>query len=634
MSTLDRFRITILSMGNNYIEDYALIGDCHGCALVSKQGSVDWLTLERFDNDPLLWKILDDEKGAYLKLEIKGQWQWSRRYLAGTNILLTEALNVEKVIRIYDFMPVGRHKGSNIHEYTDLTALHALVRIIEVEGSPVEINIYQDRSVWPASPQRLFTYIGHENLSESDQDNYKYKLTQDTPLYVVISKKPFVSIGSYQLRQLFAVTHSFWNEWIEYSKYKGQYEELIRRSALTLKLLMHSPTGAIMAAATTSLPESIGGERNWDYRYCWPRDATFTLYALAYLGYSGEADRFCEYFDSIIYRTPGPIGVLYGLDGASETPERIIKGVRGYMGSSPVRVGNDAYKQRQLDIFGEFADWAYLHKQLGGQLSEALLNKIEETAELVKEVWKEKDHGLWEVRGELEDFTYSKVMCWVALDRAESLLESPGKYQSAKRQIEIFLEENCIFEGRLKKSVQNPELDASLLLVKIVGYPIDENVYDNTVTAIMAELSDGTFIKRYNCDDGLTGQEGEFLACSFWGVNAYLFLGKEEEAKKMFEKITTCFNDVGLLSEEIDTSSLNFLGNFPQALSHLAFIETASYFELYAKGGREALQGCHGDRVRNLHTTLHGPRAVWDFIIKEKNFKKLFPSRSSILEWK
>jgi alpha,alpha-trehalase len=621
-------------MGQEYIEDYALIGDCHGCALISKHGSVDWLTLERFDNDPLLWKILDTHTGAYLNITLKGHWKWSRQYLPGTNILLTIASQKDKLLRIYDLMPVGRKKGSKTHDYSSLSAPHAFIRMIEVEDNPVEITIEQKKSPWPESRNQLFTYTGHEDLKKTNEVNNPWIISKSKPLYILMTHNPHLKINAHEVRTSFDVTRSFWEEWINYSMYQGPFARLVQRSALTLKLLIHAPSGAIMAAPTTSLPEEIGGERNWDYRFCWPRDATFTLYALAYLGYSGEADRFCEFFDSAITQTNAPIAVLYSIDKEAENPERIIKDVGGYKNSSPVRVGNNAYNQTQLDIFGEFMDWAYLHRQLGGKLSDRLILKIEETALLVEKIWREKDHGLWETRGELEDFTLSKIMCWVALDRAEALLQSPDKFKSSKKEIQSFINNNCIADGKLKRSAQNSDLDASLLLSKLLGYPIDDDTYSNTLTAIMGRLSDGFLVKRYEGEDGLKGDEGEFLTCSFWAVNAHLVLGKEKEASAMFEKLMTLFNDVGLLSEEVEISTGHFLGNFPQALSHLAFIETASYFELYSKGGKKALQGCHGDRVRALHTTLHGPRAVWDFLIKTKNFKKLIPSRSSIMDLK
>lgn len=621
-------------MGHENIEDYALIGDCHGCALISRRGSVDWLTLERFDSDPLLWKLLDYGKGAHLNVDLEGKWQWSRQYLPNTNILITTASNVESTVRFIDFMPVGRKKGSRPHDYTFLTALHAMVRIIEVDGNEVKINIHQNNSSWPDSKESSHVYIGNEILSETNDDENSYKIAEGRPLHVVVAKESHKNLSAHQLGSLLEVTRSFWEEWIAYSRYRGPHQKLISRSVLALKLLIHSPTGAIMAAPTTSLPERIGGERNWDYRFCWIRDATFTLYALSYLGYSGEADGFCAYLNHVICKCPGPLGVLFSLDGTCDVPEKLMESVEGFKGSSPVRVGNEAFMQRQLDTFGEFMDWAYVHKQLGGHLNGELLRKVEETANLVKDIWRDKDRGIWEVRGEPEDFTYSKIMCWVALDRAESLLQAPGRFQRDKEDIETFVREKCILNGRLKRSAQSPDLDASLLLTKIVAFPIDDGIYERTVIDIIKELSDGVFVKRYLSEDGLGGDEGEFLTCSFWAINALLFIGRESEARQMFEKLTAFFNDVGLLSEEYDVSSNHYLGNYPQALSHLAFIETASYFELYESGGKEALEGCHGDRVKRLHSTLHGPRAVWDYLIKTKNFRKLIPSRDSVLIWK
>lgn len=621
-------------MGNwDNIEDYGFIGDCHGAALISKEASIDWLTMERFDNSPHFWSLLDQDNGGSLRVHLLEKYYWSHHYIEDTNILVTEASNEKSSIRIIDFMPLGRRPGSRSHDYTSLNTFHSIVRRIEVKGAPLKLRIEHKESFWDTDQRerKHFLYLGKEELTYYSNTVYEWDLQEQLPLNLVISNRHHDSLKEEQLIHLFNVTKNFWQEWIAYSQYNGPHKSLINRSALTLKMLIHAETGAIMAAPTTSLPEALGAERNWDYRFCWLRDATFTLYALGYLGFSGEADAFSQYIEKIIRHHSGPLQVLYSLDGNSLTPEKEIKGVLGYKNSSPVRVGNDAYKQSQLDTHGEFLDWAYLHKQLGGEISPEVLTKIEQTAQWVSQNWKQKDRGLWELRGVEEDFTYSKIMCWVTLNRAASLLNDKKLFEKEMREIEDFIQFYCIKEGRLIASAQSNHLDASLLLVKIVGYPIEEKVYEKTVDEIMRVLSQGAFIKRYENDDGLQGKEGAFVICSFWAVNACLFLGRYEKAKELFEKLINCFSDLGLLSEEIDSESGHFLGNFPQALSHLAFIETASYFELFKKGGKEALLGCHGDRANSLHSTLHGARAVWNFVRKTGNFRKIFPSSESVL---
>lgn len=621
-------------MAYDFIENYGLIGDCHGCALVSKSGGIRWLTFRRFDAQPLLWAMLDDEKGAALSVKLPAAFTWSSHYQENTNILITEAISSETIIRFTDFMPVGRSPQSTTHDYTSLEALHGLVRKIELFGEDTELRVLQCKNPWPGSSAKLYVQTGAEDgFQEQTEDSFTISLKAERPYFIVLSEDYFLRLSRQQLERLQEVTENFWREWIDYCQYTGENRELIVRSALTLKMLIHAQSGAIIAAPTTSLPEKLRGERNWDYRYSWLRDSAFTLYALGYLGFSGEADKYADFIRRLILKSPrDQLRVLYNLDGESNIPEVEIP-IKGYQGSTPVRVGNGAHDQVQLDTYGEFLDWAYLHRALGGKLDDVFLEKIRETAEYVKANWKCKDRGIWEVRSEPEDFTYSKVMCWVALDRAGSLLGNLELYGGTKSEIEEYINSNCIENGLLKRSAQSSELDASLLLLKTVGYPIPEHIYRATVYAIAKELGKGPFIKRYLSHDGLKDVEGHFLICSFWMVNAYLFLGEDVKATVVFNELLKCVSELGLLSEEVDVDTFHFLGNYPQALTHLAQIETASYFDLYSRGGKEALEGCHGDRVRKLHKTLHGPKAVIDFIIHTRNFKKLVPSNQSILRW-
>lgn len=619
---------------NTCIEDYALVGDCHGCALVSRNGAVDWLTLVRFDNSPDLWSILDREKGKGINCLLPDGFTWSRRYLQKTNILITEAQKESTLIRFTDFMPVGRAKGSATHDYTQLNPLHGFCRKVELFGEPVQISFERKGESWPlleAGMNRTYLYAGTTKLRQTDDNTVSFSLQEDNPHYLLLTRHSSLQVNSKHIEEMLKTTICFWKEWIDYSQYKGDHAELIERSALTLKMLFHASTGAFIAAPTTSLPEAFGGERNWDYRYCWLRDSTFTLYTLSYLGFSGEADRFSGYLKNIKRKAGETLQVLYGLDGSAETKELVVPGVKGYRNSSPVRVGNDAYKQTQLDTHGEFIDWAYIHQATGGKISREMKKEIKETAEWVKSNWRRKDSGLWEIRGEGEDYTFSKVMCWVALDRAGALLGDHKLYADEKREIEEFVNTSCIENGQLKASAQNSQLDASLLLIKFLGFPVSDEVYEQTVNQILSELGEGMFIKRYNYQDGFHGKEGSFIICSFWAVNALLLLGRYEEAKHRFHELTKLFNDVGLISEECDPATGHFLGNYPQGFSHLALIESASYFELYHQGGKEALQGCHADRARRLHTTLHGPRAVWNFIWKTGKIGKIIPSQASVM---
>lgn len=613
------------------IEDYGLIGDGHGCALISSLASIDWLVFERFDSSPLLWSILDDEVGSSISIQVPAHFNWKRNYRSGSNILETTAFDSESEIKITDFMPVGRQEKSSAHDYTKLLALHAVVRKMEVRGQEVAVTFTKKLNQWPEAKKKMVFLEGSERLSFREEDQFTITLKEGAVYYQVIAENLIQPLSIRKLWEMENVTQAFWSEWITYSQYRGDFKQIIERSALTLKMLIHAPSGAIMAAPTTSLPEKIHGSRNWDYRYSWIRDSVFTLYALGYLGYSGEADAYAGFIRKIINNAPHQqLKILYSVDGTSDIPEKNLTTLKGYQESQPVRVGNAAHDQIQFDTHGEFIDWVYLHQALGGEIDPLLLQKVEETADFIVLNWRKKDSGIWEVRSAPEDFTYSKIMCWVTLDRAGSLLGDLEKYAGSKKEIENYIQENCREDRRLKRSAQDSSLDASLLLVKAVGFPITDEVFKNTVKAIGETLGNGPFIKRYHSHDGMKEDEGEFLICSFWMVNAYLFMGELSKAENLFHEITSKLNDLNLMSEEIDSSTGAFLGNYPQALTHLALIETASYFELYEKGGKDALKGCHGDRVRKMHKTLHGPKAVWDFVVKTKNFSKIFPSQQSI----
>lgn len=616
------------------IKNFGLIGDGHGCGLISREGEVSWLTFRRFDAPPACWSLLDDIKGGSLQIKLPHDFSWSQRYLENTNILVTEARNSKSVLFIYDFMPVGRRRGSGTYEYTRLDSPHALFRILNVEGSPLDVEIlFNKTQMDPENPlSKIYLSGGKNEISEISHDE-KIQLKPGEDYGIILSDVPNPFIDIREIKKSFFITRSFWKEWLEFSLYRGPHKDIIERSALTLKLLIHSHSGAILAAPTTSLPECIGGVRNWDYRYCWIRDATFTLYALSYLGYSGEADAFADFISKICENSSGPLKVLYDSNGGSQLPERELPGVHGFRGSRPVRVGNEAAAQTQLDTHGEFLDWAHLHLSLGGKLSDSVYRKIRFTSDWVSRHWKDKDRGIWEIRSAEEDHTYSKIMCWVALDRAEKILRDPSLYFQEKCEIEIFVKSRCVVEGRLVRSPQNRGLDASLLLTMAVGFPISEEVYEKTVNAIMEKLFHFPFVKRYEGEDGINEGEGDFLVCSFWLINALLYLDRADEAERIFSALLEKLSPLGLLSEEYDRETESFLGNFPQALSHLALIETASYFEVYKKKGRAALWGSHADRALRMNSTLHGPQAVYNFVVRTGKFHKLLPSRSSVFDW-
>jgi GH15 family glucan-1,4-alpha-glucosidase len=382
-----------------------------------------------------------------------------------------------------------------------------------------------------------------------------------------------------------AFTCASWHAWTASRRYTGSWSDAVRRSGLALKLLVHAPTGAVAAAATTSLPEELGGERNWDYRFCWLRDSAFIMNALLHLGCAPEADAFFWWLMQASQLTHPRLQVLYRLDGGASAPERTVASYSGYRGSRPVRVGNGAVHQLQLDIYGDVMHTAWLYVSSGRKLDAELGRRLARTATLVCRIWRDPDAGLWEVRSAPQHFTQSKMMCWVALDRAIRLCErgdlpddDVAHWRSEAAAITDFVDNHCwsTQQNSYARHAGSDELDAGLLLGVLFAYgdPHNERLVD-TVAAIRRELAPGPFVSRYTGDDGLRGNEGAFLACSFWLAEALALLGQRDDAVRLMEQLVALANDLGLFAEEIDTDTGEFLGNFPQGLSHLALINAA-----------------------------------------------------------
>lgn len=600
--------------GYRPIREYALIGDCHGSALVARNGSIDWCCLRRFDAEPVLWRILDAARGPALDISPAEDARLERAYLTDTNILRTVFASSLGRCSVTDFMPVGRNPGAAPNDYVSLAAPGWVVRIVEgLEGlSRVRVRYRQaeapfgetDTSDTRASAEPPLAHVLYVSDRPAEAipsiDTLMQFAAGDRRVFVLAPASDAGCAPAAQAGELLEITTAFWQEWCGRCCYRGPYDDAVRRSALVLKALSYAPSGAIVAAPTTSLPEEPGGVRNWDYRYSWLRDSSFVLQAFAALGYSGEARRFCEFLNLCCVRTLPALQVLYGIEGETELAERELVHLAGYDGARPVRVGNGAYRQRQVDVYGELADWALIYHQLGEPIDATLEAMLRGIADHVAIHWQEPDQGIWEMRGEPRHHVHGKVMAWVALDRALRLLGDHSGWQKARSDVmQAILAHGIDREGgHLVQAFDLHDVDAALLLIPLLGTPLERSVLEKTVAAVEHRLRAGDYVERYLTPDGLAGSEGAFLICSFWLVDALLMLDRANEARELFERLLAKSNDLGLFSEEIDPMSNSFLGNFPQAFTHLALVNSAIHLQLHDTGGASALAGTHADRAK------------------------------------
>jgi len=577
------------------IEDYALIGDCETAALVSKGGSIDWLCFPRFDSPACFAALLgSDDNGRWLIRPSSENYEVTRRYAEDTLVLETEFRTETGSAVIKDFMPLrdGRSDLMRIVEGTDGTLAFDLEFVLRFDyGRTVPWVTSSENGTLTAiaGPDRLtltssvplhgdeMRTVGSFSVSAGEQQSFT--LTWN-PSHV---PRPVAR----SIRAALEDTEGFWKSFASTCSHVGVWKPLVKRSLITLKALTYMPTGGIVAAATTSLPEQLGGPRNWDYRYCWLRDATLTLLALMKLGYYEEASGWRDWLLRAVAGAPAQMQIMYGVAGERNLLEWEVPWLAGYEGSRPVRIGNGAAEQVQLDVYGEVAD-AMLQARKGGlpphprsrQLSDAILQFLET-------IWTEPDEGIWEVRGQRQHFTYSKVMAWVAFDRAATTAREEDNSEAAARWKAVadrIHQDVCdrAFDPELGCFVQaygSKALDASLLHIGMVGFlPPEDPRYIATVEAIEHKLLRDGLVLRYETrevDDGLPAGEGAFLACSFWLVDALVLIGRRDNALRLFERLLSLCNDVGLLSEEYDTQAKRMVGNFPQAFSHVGLINSA-----------------------------------------------------------
>ena len=574
--------------------DYALIGDCETTALVSHQGSIDWLCWPHFASPACFASLLGGPENGYWCIAPVAKAKTSRRYRDQTLILETRFETHEGIVTLTDFMPIrGRH--------SDIVRLVHGVRGRVPMRMDLLLRFDYGRSVpWVTQlKDGTFRIISGPNLAvfrtsvpvNQEKGDLRSEFTVkkgETLAFVLTYGESFRKLPApIDPDKALQEAERHWTKWIGQQQIRGAYRDAIERSLITLKALTYRPTGGIVAASTTSLPEEIGGPRNWDYRYCWLRDATFTLLALMNAGFFEEAKAWRDWLLRAAAGSPDQLQIMYGIRGERHLLEWEVKWLPGYQGSTPVRVGNAAAKQLQLDVYGEVAD-ALLHAHIGGMRPQKPdLDLLSALTHHLSDIWQKPDSGIWETRGGKRHFTYSKVMAWVAFDRSIKNAERFGLEGNVKvwRQIREKIHKEVCEKGwndQMRSFTQyygSKELDASLLLLPIVGFlpPSDPRV-SSTVDAIQKHLMRDGFLLRYNTasgDDGLPPGEGAFLACTFWLVHVLALLGRTDEAKRKFEELLALRNDVGLLSEEYDPRTKRLVGNFPQALSHIALVNAA-----------------------------------------------------------
>jgi GH15 family glucan-1,4-alpha-glucosidase len=586
------------------IAEHGIIGDLHSVALVGTNGAIDWYCCPSFDSPSVFGAILDRARGGYYRIApaVEG-WQAKQLYLPDTNVLITRFLTEEGVGEVQDFMPIQRTRVA--------THRHRLIRRVlavrgemrfrlEVEprfdyGRDPHETFFHEAGVVFRSSRLTLAFETATPLSPSESGVHcEFTLLPGETATFLLEQVPdnYVprAYSEEVIREAFEHTVAYWRTWLAQSRYQGRWREMVHRSALTLKLLVYEPTGAIVAAPTTSLPERIGGPRNYDYRYTWIRDAAFSLYALLRIGFTEEAagfmswltDRFQERKSHVL----GPLQVMYDIRGGMELTEQILHHLDGYRGSAPVRVGNAASEQLQLDIYGELIDSVYLYNQHASPIHHDTWMDLCRVIEWLCENWDQADEGIWEVRSGRQHFTMSRLMSWVALDRVIRMaLERglPGDLATWQRQRDTIYRQIMTRgwhaeRGAFVQHYETDVLDAGVLMLPLVNFiaPTDRH-WLSTLDAISSELVSDSLVYRYNVEaspDGLAGEEGTFSMCTFWYVEALAKAGRLDEARLTFEKMLTYANHLGLYAEQIGLTG-EALGNFPQAFTHLALISAA-----------------------------------------------------------
>ncbi|MEO8898428.1 MAG: glycoside hydrolase family 15 protein [Candidatus Dormibacter sp.] len=591
------------------IAAYGLIGDCRSAALVGADGSVDWLCLPRFDNPSLFGRIVDARRGGHWQVCPVDEYRVVQRYRDRSNILETLFATAGGTAVVTDFMPIDEDTAT---EHARLHRDPRVIRIVEcLTGSMTLRHQFKPAPEYGMAPSRFVAegwrlhgdtaalHLCLQSSVELKSATSRWRMRAGDVIALVLrsdhrgrcenAHRPW---SVERARALSRSTQEFWWRWIDRCTYRGPYRHPVVRSALCLKLMTYAPTGAMVAAPTTSLPEQIGGLRNWDYRFTWLRDASLTLFAFFQVGMVDEANAFFAWLVSIgLGRGGRDVANLYTLDGDDCADETELTHLSGYRGSRPVRVGNGAIRQLQLDIYGELLDSAYVYARFGGRISRTLWHELHAVVDLAIDRWQLPDASIWEARGEDQHYTYSKMMCWVAVDRGLRIAErftlphDASRWRAARRDIHRAVTSRG-YSPRLTSFTQTldgEQLDAAMLRLTQVRFlrPDDPRLL-STISAVARQLGNGVLVHRYDVDqtnDGLSGDEGAFLMCSFWLADALAHVGRLEDAQRWFEKLLAFASPLGLHSEEVDGRSDVLLGNFPQAFTHLALIGAAVNIE-------------------------------------------------------
>ncbi|HEX9381245.1 MAG TPA: glycoside hydrolase family 15 protein [Gaiellaceae bacterium] len=580
------------------IRDYAVIGDGRTCALVARDGAIDWLCLPNVDSPSTFARLLDAERGGAFELSPVEPFEEEQAYLDGTNVLQTTFRTASGTVRVTDAM--------TLTDVVSIAPMREIVRKVEALEGRVRIR-------WQVTPRfgygrretkvgrrsgRPFLFAGRDAIAVSAWDagtiglgdravgsEFELDPGQDALISLAATyKEPAVLSGRDDVERRLNRTERFWKEWGGRARYDGRWREQVVRSALMLKLLVFAPSGAIVAAPTASLPEAYGGGRNWDYRYSWIRDASWTLDAMLRLGYRDEATAFFWWIMHASRITQPRLQILYRVDGGLHAKETTLAEFPGYRGSRPVRVGNGAVDQVQLDVYGSLFEAASLYVEAGCHIDPDTGKELGKIADYVAKHWRDKDSGIWEVRSDPAHFTQSKALCWVALDRAARLAERGilpdrrDRWRAEADAIRAFVEEEG-WDEELRSYVRasdQPEVDGCLLTMALLDYPPSSGErMQLLIDAVRRELADGPLVYRYRGDDGVEGKEGAFLTCSFWLADALARAGRVDEAIELMDELLGLGNHVGLFPEEMDPATRDYLGNYPQGLTHLALVNAA-----------------------------------------------------------